>query len=185
MPDIAVANKSFTCTLDPQSVTTFVGKGTVSNPSVPIHIACASNGIAPFLPDFDYNTGNTYSVSAAIDTSAVADPAPAAVYQNQRWYPGTFQYAIAGLTAGKKYAVRLHFAETYFTGPAKRLFNVAINGTQVLNNFDVFAAAGAADKAVIETFPARATPKGEIEIAFSRGLADNPMVSGIEVLAPQ
>jgi glucuronoarabinoxylan endo-1,4-beta-xylanase len=182
LTSIPVANGSFTCTLDPQSVTTFVGKGTVSNPSVPIQIACASNGIAPFLPDFDYNTGYTYSVSAAIDTSGVTDPAPAAVYQNQRWYPGTFQYAIPGLTAGKKYTVQLHFAETYFTGPAERLFNVAINGTPVLSNFDVFAAAGAADKAVVETFQARATSKGQIAVTLSQGLANNPMISGIEVL---
>jgi len=45
----------------------------------------------------------------AVDTSAVTNAAPQAVYQSNRF--GTFNYAIPGLTAGGSYKVRLHFAE--------------------------------------------------------------------------
>jgi len=37
------------------------------------------------------------------------------------------------------YNVNLDFAESYVTGPGQRIFNVSINGTEVLNNFDIYA----------------------------------------------
>ena len=36
----------------------------------------------------------------------------------------------------------LHFAETYFTAEGDREFNVAINGTTVLTNLDIYATVG-------------------------------------------
>jgi hypothetical protein len=42
---------------------------------------------------------------------------------------------------------------------------VAINGTPVLSNFDIFAAAGGKDKAVVEQFTAVADAQGRITIA--------------------
>jgi ABC-2 type transport system ATP-binding protein len=38
--------------------------------------------------------------------------------------------------------VTLYFAETYWTAAGQRTFNVPINGTSVLSNFDIFATAG-------------------------------------------
>jgi len=46
------------------------------------------------------------------------------------------------LTPGASYSVRLDFAELYFTSAGQRIFNVSINGSQVLSNFDIVAAAG-------------------------------------------
>ena len=37
-----------------------------------------------------------------------------------------------------KYSVTLKFAELYWTAKGGRVFNVAINGTTVLSNFDIF-----------------------------------------------
>ena len=54
------------------------------------------------------------------------------------------------------YTVRLHFAEIYWTAAGQRRFNVAINGTQVLTNFDIFATAGA-NKALVRDFSATPT----------------------------
>ena len=54
----------------------------------------------------------------------MADPAPQAVYQSNRY--GNFTYTIPGLTAGGSYTVRLHFAESYWTAAGKRTFNVLI-----------------------------------------------------------
>jgi len=79
--------------------------------------------------------------------------------------------------------VRLHFAELTWTVAGQRLFNVAINGTQVLSGFDIFATAGAQNQALTEQFNATANSSGQIVIAFTNGGVDNPEVNAIEVVA--
>jgi len=59
---------------------------------------------------------------------------------------------------------------------------VAINGTTVLTNFDIYATAGANYTAVVENFTATANSSGDIVIAFTSGAKDQPMFEGIEVL---
>ena len=109
---------------------------------------------------------------------AVQDPQ--AVYQTERF--GDFTYTIPNLTAGASYTVNLSFAEIYWTAAGKREFNVLINGTQVLTNFDVFATAGGEDIAIVKSFTATASASGTITIQFTTGAADLPKVSGIEVV---
>ncbi len=136
-----------------------------------------------FVADTDYNQGNAYSdTSSSIDTSGVSNPAPQAVYQTCRWN-SSFTYTIPGLTAGKAYVVRLDWAELTFQYTGARVFNVAINGSAVLSNFDVYAIAGY-KKALAESFNATANGSGQIVIAFSQAGADNPFINGIEVWDP-
>lgn len=146
-------------------------------------LAINSGGAAVgnFIADAYYSSGNIYSTAAAIDTSATTNPAPQAVYQSERW-GDAFSYTISGLMPGVTFTIRLHFAEIYFTSVGERRFNVSINGTQVLTNFDIIATAGAANKANIQTFSAVANASGQIVIGFTQGTLDNPKVSGIEVL---
>ena len=132
-----------------------------------------------FAADTDFSGGQEAYTSHAIDTSAVSNAAPQAVYQSERWGPST--YTIPALTSGKQYTVRLHFAEFYWNAPRERLFNVAINGANVLSNFDVLATAGAQYKAIVEQFTATANQNGDIVIALTDGTADHPKISGIEV----
>jgi len=141
-----------------------------------------SGGVATgaWLADEDFTGGSASSTTAAINTSQVATPAPQAVYQTERF--GDFTYTIPNLTAGASYTVNLSFAEIYWTAAGKREFNVLINGTQVLTNFDVFATAGGEDIAIVKSFPATASPSGTITIQFTTGAADLPKVSGIEVV---
>ncbi len=73
----------------------------------------------------------------------------------------------------------LHFAETYFTAAGDREFNVAINGTTVLSNLDIYATVGA-NAALVKTFTATANSSGDIVIAFTIGTANQPLVMGIE-----
>ena len=142
--------------------------------------------------DFVYDTGysgdysQTGSTADWIDLSGVSDPAPQAVYQTWRYagyWPSPFSYALGSLTTGAVYAVRLHFAEPSYSAVGWRQFNVSINGTQVLTNFDIVAAAGGKDKAVVETFPATADGNGQVTVSFRQGAADSPLVNGIEVLS--
>ncbi|MBV8808938.1 MAG: family 16 glycosylhydrolase [Acidobacteriaceae bacterium] len=143
-------------------------------------IAINSGGSAAgnFGPDAYYSGGTAASTTAAISTTGVPNPAPQAVYQSERY--GDFTYTIPGLHAGSNYNVRLHFAEFYWTSTAQRIFNVSINGTSVLSNFDIIAAAGGANKAIVEQFTATADSSGQITIQFTT-VKDDAKISGIEV----
>jgi hypothetical protein len=141
-----------------------------------------SGGVATgsWLADEDFTGGTASSTTAAINTAQVANPAPQAVYQTERF--GDFTYTIPNLAAGASYTVNLSFAEIYWTAAGKREFNVLINGTQVLTNFDVFATAGGENIAIVKSFTATASTSGTITIQFTTGAADLPKVSGIEVV---
>jgi len=143
-----------------------------------VKINAGAGASAPFSADKDFSGGATLTRSNTIDVSGVVDPAPAAVYQSQRY--NNHSYVVPGFTAGSLHVVRLHFAETHWTAANKRKFNVSINGTQVLSQFDVFAAAGAANKAVIKEFLKPADAAGKLTISFV-GTLDAAMVSGVEV----
>ena len=133
-----------------------------------------------YAADEDFNGGNASATGATINTSGVTNPAPQSVYQHQRF--GNFTYTLPGLTAGASYTVRLHFDEYYWTAAGKRVFNVSINGTRVLSNFDIFAAAGGADIAIVEQFMATANAQGQIVLQFAT-ITDNAEINGIEVLS--
>ena len=78
----------------------------------------------------------------------------------------------------------LDFAsDWYVTAAGQQQFDVSINGTQVLTNFDIYATAGGKDKAIQETFTATANGSGQITVAFNYGAAGTPQVNGIEVLS--
>lgn len=158
------------------------GGGGTGNPGADI-IAINAGGPATngFAADEDFSGGGTFSTANAVNTTGVANAAPQAVYQSER--EGVFAYTIPGLTAGTSYGVRLHFAELYWATAGKRVFNVAINGTTVLTNFDIVAATGAANTAVVKSFTATANGSGQIVISFTAGSVDQPAVSGIEVYA--
>ena len=134
-----------------------------------------------WVADEDYSGGTSSYTAATINTSLVANPAPQEVYQTERY--GDFTYTIPNLTAGASYTVNLNFAEIYWTAAGDREFNVLINGTEVLTNFDVFATAGGENIAIVESFPATASASGTITIQFTTGAADLPKVSGIQILS--
>jgi hypothetical protein len=135
-----------------------------------------------FLADTDFTqtTPDTASVTNTIDTSGVTNAAPQSVYQS--WRSGTFSYSIPNLTAGSSYLVRLHFAENWVSGVGQRVFNVSINGTQVLTNFDIIAAAGAEFKAIVKEFAVNADSTGHITIGVTT-VVGNGRLNGIEILA--
>ncbi|HLZ24390.1 MAG TPA: malectin domain-containing carbohydrate-binding protein, partial [Ktedonobacterales bacterium] len=144
--------------------------------------------VTPFAADAFFSGGQTAFTTATINTGGVTNPAPMAVYQTERWggdansNPAPFSYTFPNLTPGASYTVRLHFAEIFWTAAGQRQFNVAINGTQVLTNFDIIAAAGAANQAIVEQFTTTATSTGTVGISFTVGMADAPKSSGIEII---
>jgi hypothetical protein len=123
--------------------------------------------------DNGFSGGFTWSV-----TKPILSTDSAALYQSCRW-GNAFSYAFS--VSNGNYNVTLKFAEPTFTIPGQRYFNAAINGALVLSNFDIVAQAGPL-RAVDKTFPVSVS-NGRIVIQFSKGNADAPMVSGIEILA--
>lgn len=158
------------------------GEASAQTPLAVLQINAGGGAVAPFVADTDFSTGNEFSSTATIDVSGVSSPAPQGVYQTVRWAP-SFTYTLGGLTAGTSYTLRLHFCELSFSNPGSRVFNVAVNGSSVLSNFDIVATGGAMNKAVVKSFPATANSSGQIVVAFTQGTADNPEIAGIEVLS--
>ena len=145
-----------------------------------VQINAGGGAIRPFSADTDFSGGSAYATSAAISTAGVTNPAPAAVYQSERY--GNFSYVLPNLTPGGSYSLRLHFAEIYWNSAGQRVFNVTVNGNPVLSNFDIFAAAGGADKAVVESFPVQADSTGKVTAVFTT-VKDNAKLSGLEIVA--
>ncbi|MGA9670542.1 MAG: fibronectin type III domain-containing protein [Terracidiphilus sp.] len=140
----------------------------------------ANGGDSPFVADEYFNGGgDNGAVKTTINlTQPGANSAPMGVYQNGR--VGVSTYTIPGLAAGAEYAVLLHFAETYFTAAGDREFDVAINGSTVLTNFDVFSSVGQ-NAALVEEFTATANSNGQIVIALTDGAVNQPLIMGIEI----
>ena len=147
-------------------------------PLMVIAINAGGQAVGAFVADRDFTGGITINHANTINLTGVTNPAPMQVYQTARI--GNFTYTIPGFTAGSSHTVRLHFAETFWTAAGKRKFNVSINGMQVLTNFDIFAAASAMNKAVIQQFTVNANAGGQYVIQFTT-VIDNSLVSGIEV----
>ena len=132
-----------------------------------------------YTADQYYSGGTSHSVTNTITTTGIMNPAPQAVYQNERY--GNTTYTLTGFTSGTEYGVRLHFAELYQTAVNLRKFNVSINGTQVLSNYDIFAETGVRYKAAVKEYTATADASGRIVIVFTT-VTDNATICGIEVL---
>src|SRR6185295_12700637 len=117
-------------------------------------INVGGGAIGPFAADQFASGGSTWTDNVTVSTAGVTNAAPGGAYQSERY--GNFSYTFGSLTAGASYTVRLHFAENHWTSAGARVFNVVINGSQVLSNFDIFANAGA-NKAVVRDFNATAS----------------------------
>ncbi len=127
----------------------------------------------------DYGFASTTSAptSTYTTTASIAGTNTPALYQMERWGTG-FLYRFA--VPNGSYAVTLKFAENYWTSAGSRIFSVALNGQWVLANFDIFAQAGGANRALDETFNAVVT-SGVMSIQFAASV-DNAKIDAIEIL---
>lgn len=167
------------------SIPMYVGEASAS--SAPYRINAGGFQAAPYLQN-EYSSGantGTFFTTDPIDVSAVTNPAPQSVYQSElndlSGPGGTFAYTFPYLVSGKSYKIRLHFVERYFTNTGGRKFHVDINGSRLITDFDIFAAAGAKNKAVVKEIAGIADANGTIEIKFTT-VTDRALVNGIEIL---
>jgi beta-galactosidase len=150
--------------------------------SLVLAISAGGPAAGSFVADTDFSGGTVSGgTKATIKTSGVTNPPPQSVLQHGRY--GNLTYTIPNLTAGASYVVRLDFVEYAFNAAGSRVFNVAINGTQVLSNFDIWSAAGGENIAIVKLFTATASSTGTITIGFT-SVVNNSMINGIEIYTP-
>ncbi len=125
--------------------------------------------------DSGFTGGQTYSA-----TSTIANTPDQTLYQTERWDSQPFSYNF-NVTPGS-YRVSLHEASLYsgVCNAGGRVFNVSINGTAVLTNYDMFNEVGCL-YAQIKQFVV-ATTDGKININFTLGSASNPKIDAIEIV---
>jgi hypothetical protein len=145
---------------------------------------CGGPSVGNFAADAPYTCSlSTNAVTNSIALTAASNAAPQPVYQSERWR--SFTTILPSLKSNQLYKVRLHFAEIspFVSAVGDRQFNVALNGVQVLTNFDVMAASGGKFRAVTRQFNATTDGAGKMALQFSKGAAFEPTCSGIELFA--
>jgi O-glycosyl hydrolase len=149
----------------------------------PINIDAGGAASGSWAADEDFSGGTALTYTNSVSTSLLSGTIPPqTVLQSQRYGSGSsFTYTIPGYTSGSSHTVTLYFVENYVTGSGQREFNVLINGTQVLTNYDVYAAAGGQFKAVQRSFTTNANSSGQFVVQFNPGAIQNSMVSGIAI----
>ncbi len=131
----------------------------------------AGDGVV-FAADGIWNSGgNSYDVGPR----PISNTPDGTLHLSNRW-GGTFGYNIPLATGN--YEVTLIFSEIYFNEAGRRVFNVALEGSQVIGNLDVFSLVGA--NAAYEQSRIVSVNDGALNIAFS-SLADNANISAIKV----
>lgn len=117
-----------------------------------------------------------YTAGTAFSTSdPISNTNDDVLYQWVRY--GTFGYKF-DLSNGL-YDVTLHFSEVGWTAPNQRLFNVSIEGTQVLANYDIFAEVGH-DAATSKTFYSVNVQDGQLNIDFTT-VVNAAIISAIQI----
>lgn len=131
--------------------------------------------------DTQYLGGFGYAVTVAVPITGTSD---AALYQTERYgnlfNTNNFSYSFP--VPPGSYQLTLKFAETDFTGPGQRIFNVAVNGSPVLSNFDIAADAGGASIVDDKAFNNISPSGGMITVSFSPGSADSPKVNALQII---
>jgi len=172
------------CTVTMSMAQTVTATFNVGAPTGVLAVNAGGSATGSFAADSLFSGGGTSSTTSAIDTSLIPAPVPPqAVFQTERF--GDVTYTVASLPGGSPQTVTLYFAEIFWTSSGKRSFDVVINGSAVLSAFDIFAAAGGANRAIARTFSTTANSSGQVVIQLARnGGADNPKISGIAVTSP-
>jgi hypothetical protein len=117
-----------------------------------------------------YMGGRTYS-----NGNSIASTADGPLYQSERY--GNFSYKFD--VPNGVYNVTLHFAEIYWKNSGERIFDVTIEGSRVLDRYDICAAVGC-NTALALTFLGVQVQDGQLNIDFVN-VKDNAKVSAISI----
>ena len=127
-----------------------------------------------WLPDQGFVDGDTVERGNDLQIANTQDQA---IYRTERYGMSSFSYKLPN----GKYIVKLHFSETYedITGAGQRVFSFNVAG-QEFKDFDVWAKAGGAKRAYVETVNVDIT-NGKLDITFTTNI-QSPEINGIEII---
>jgi len=127
-----------------------------------------------WLPDQGFTGGATTSRAADLP---IANTQDAAIYRTEHFGMTAFSRELPN----GAYTVKLHFAETYdgVSAAGQRVFSFNVEGKEFAD-FDVFAKAGGARRAYVETVTANVAD-GKLDITFTSRV-QNPAINGIEII---
>lgn len=130
------------------------------------------------------NNGSNFAGYGLIGTvnASVPSSTPPDIFSSERWDPSDATEAqwTFPVTSGKHIAVKLYFANRYSgtSGVGQRVFDVTLDGTLVLNHYDIVADAGD-QTGTMKEFDI--TSDGTVNIDFGH-VTENPLVNGIEIV---
>ncbi|HLX95901.1 MAG TPA: malectin [Verrucomicrobiae bacterium] len=127
-----------------------------------------------WLPDQGFADGEVVARDGDLPIANTKDPM---IYRTEHYDMTAFSQNVPN----GKYTVKLHFAETYeeITGAGQRVFSFSVGG-QEFKDFDVYAKAGGAQRADVETVEADIT-NGVLNITFTPNI-QSPEINGIEII---
>lgn len=108
---------------------------------------------------------------------AIANTQTPKLYQSEHYAMNSFSCDVPN----GKYLAKLHFAETFegITGPGERVFSFNVHGRE-FKDFDVWAKAGGANRAYVESVPVEVTD-GKFKVTFTSNI-ENPQINAIELI---
>ncbi len=164
--------------------------GTPSSPSPSTTILPSATPISSFEP-IRLTEGNNYTDSSnnlwIHDTKAdggeiytvnntIANTSTPSLYQSER-YGKDINYGFN--VPNGKYQVKVKFSEIYFTQAGERVFNLTLNGSKVLDNFDILSETQPFT-AIDKTYNVTVTDQ-KINLDFST-VKDNAKLASLEII---
>lgn len=155
------------------------GKGGADTAAVAVNVGAAAKasainagggGADGYSADQYFSGGKTAKTAAAIDGTTND-----ALYQSERY--GDFSYAVP--VANGEHQLTLKLAEFYWNAAGKRVFDVTAEGKLIVNDLDIFSAAGGKNKAYDLTVPVTVTD-GTLNLNFIT-VKDNAKISAIHI----
>ncbi|MGD0684299.1 MAG: malectin domain-containing carbohydrate-binding protein, partial [Streptosporangiaceae bacterium] len=135
----------------------------------------------------DQSNTASYGPVSSVDATVPAST-PSAIFDTERYSltdspPMTWDFPVPG---GTQVEVRLYFANRWpgTSQPGQRVFDVYLNGTEVLAHYDIVASAGdqtGTMQAFDITVPASGNYAGDVDIVFDHEV-ENPLIDGIEIV---
>ncbi|MEL7348435.1 MAG: malectin domain-containing carbohydrate-binding protein, partial [Pseudomonadota bacterium] len=197
-PDVP-QDRTFTATVnafDGTSLATTTFDITVNDDSPPVLFrwnagsfdVAAIDGGPDWTADTSVLTGGPTNVAgasiASTDVSVPTDTTPFLIFSEERWDPsggGEMALSFGSDLAVGDYAVRLFLGNSYVgtSQEGQRVFDISVEGEQLVDDFDPVSAFGHEVGGMIEW--SGLVDDGTVDIDFDR-VVENPLISAVEVL---
>lgn len=146
--------------------------------SYPLKINCGGPAVLGYLPERNWTLTSDYgSIDGGNSTFSfsINNTDEDEIYQTERWGMTTYRVRLPNGV----FNVKLMFAENYHNQAGQRIFDVWVERTRVLQNFDIYATVGKSTAYVKEVNNVQVND-GYLDIYFVTH-KDNPLINGIVI----